>query len=342
MTSPALHWQLTWDHGEATVYALGGMLAPVRFGLGDGQSVSPMHVAPWASLQDQTLPGLLRGLRGEWPCLPFGTTQVPAGLGADWEARDADDPWDHGYAAHHPWSLLARDRHRLHLGISYPAEHPIERLERILRVAPGAPALEMELIVHARRDVRLPFALHPSFAVPDSGVELVDAKFAAAYSYPVQAEPGVSCLIPGGMSNSLQRMPGRNGPLDLTRFPLPFATEELLQLAMCRSPLVLRYLQSRIEVLLDWDCEALPDVMLWISNGGRRGTPWNGRHFALGVEPVNGFFDLGRVLVPPPDHPLRTRRGLLFSAATPRRIRYRLWARQATAADEARDRTASA
>ena len=34
-------------HGEAEVQSLGGMLAPVRFDIGNGRSVSPMQVAPW-------------------------------------------------------------------------------------------------------------------------------------------------------------------------------------------------------------------------------------------------------------------------------------------------------
>ena len=69
---------LGWAHGALTVQRLGAMLAPITFVLADGRQVSPMHVAPWANAPGtETLPGILRKLRGEWPCVPFGYS-VPA------------------------------------------------------------------------------------------------------------------------------------------------------------------------------------------------------------------------------------------------------------------------
>lgn len=69
---------LSWAHGILTVQRLGAMLAPVTFLLADGRQASPMHIAPWSSDPEaETLPGILRKLRGEWPCVPFGYS-VPA------------------------------------------------------------------------------------------------------------------------------------------------------------------------------------------------------------------------------------------------------------------------
>lgn len=34
-------------------------------------------------------------------------------------------------------------------------------------------------------------------------------------------------------------------------------------------------------------------MLLWMSNRGRRFAPWNGRHLALGMEPICSAFDLG-------------------------------------------------
>ena len=72
------------------------------------------------------------------------------------------------------------------------------------------------------------------------------------------------------------------------------------------------------------DPAVLRGTLLWISNGGRDYAPWSGKNFALGVEPVNGFFDLGRVVTPPQDHPLAGRLGSTFKAGEPRTIQYRL------------------
>jgi hypothetical protein len=320
-------WTLKWAHGEATAQSLGGMLAPVRFELGGGRTVSPLYVAPWGD--DARWPGLLRALRGEWPCLPFGAVTAPPGLPLGLETRNAADTWNHGYGANHMWRLVEKVADRLTLRIDYPSEGEIERLERIIEVDPEAPALAVSLTVHARRDVVLPFALHPTFAIPDEGIEVLACPHQSVHSYPVAPEPGISRSSPNQTSASLKEIATATGPMDVTRLPLLDKTEELLQIAGCRPPFVLRYSAQQADVLLDWNSEELPDALLWISNGGRAYEPWSGRNFALGVEPAQSFFDLGRVVTPPADHPLAGRTGLAFRAGVPRTISYRLSARSA-------------
>jgi hypothetical protein len=318
-------WTLKWAHGEATAQSLGGMLAPVQFDLGGGRTVSPLYVAPW--LDDVRWPGLLRALRGEWPCLPFGTVVAPAGLPPSFETRNATDAWNHGYGANHMWRLVEKAAHRLTLRVDYPSEAEIESLERTIEVDPEAPALIVSLTVHARKDVVLPFALHPTFATPDEGIEVLACPHQAIHSYPVPPEPGVSRTLPNQTFASLKELPTATGLMDVTRLPLSEHTEELLQIAGCRPPFVLRYSAQQADVLLDWNPDVLPDALLWISNGGRTYAPWSGGNFALGVEPAQSFFDLGRVVIPPADHPLAGRMGLAFRADMPRTISYRLSAR---------------
>ncbi|MFM0741074.1 hypothetical protein PQQ51_27850 [Paraburkholderia xenovorans] len=319
-------WTLRWPHGEAEVQALGGMLAPVRFELGGGRSISPLQVAPWED--DPHLPGIMRALRGEWPCLPFGMVEAPLCLPPDFRLRDADDSWVHGYGANHMWEWVEQSEHMLKLQIEYPPGSEIERLERTISVQPDAPALIVSLTVHARRDTILPFALHPTFAVPSGGVEILACAFDAIHSYPVAQEAGVSRILPNRTISSLKEIPATYGMMDATCLPLPRATEELVQIAGCKPPFVLRYPEQQADVFLDWDAEDLPDALLWISNGGRTHEPWSGRHFAVGVEPTHSFFDLGRVVIPPADHPLADRAGLVFRVGRPRTITYRLSARE--------------
>ena len=144
----------------------------------------------------------------------------------------------------------------------------------------------------------------------------------------MQAEPGVSRLRPGLVASTLKALPAEGGTtLDVTRLPLPFKTEELLQVADCKPPFVLRYAAQDAEVLLDWDTTQLPDALLWISNGGRAHAPWAGTHYALGIEPDNSCFDLTSVATPQESHPLAKRTGLQLRAGVPLRIAYRLSAR---------------
>jgi hypothetical protein len=64
--------------------------------------------------------------------------------------------------------------------------------------------------------------------------------------------------------------------------------------------------------------------MLWMSNRGRPEFPWQGQHVALGAEPVNSVFDLGRVARPPAGHPLADRLGIALQAGKTWRTRYRI------------------
>ena len=92
-------------------------------------------------------------------------------------------------------------------------------------------------------------------------------------------------------------------------------------------PLELRYVDRHWTLQLDWDRTLLPDLMLWVSHRGRTAAPWNGRHWALGVEPVNGVFDLGRVTTPPSGHASARHAGVSLHPDWPCTLHYRLQAR---------------
>lgn len=324
-------WQLEWSFGTAEVQALGGMLAPVTFRLADGRSLQPMQIAPWAGTKEAAgLPAIMQRLRGDWPCVPFGGPAVPPGLPDDWVGKTPDDDWQHGFGANHAWHAFESRPGTLGIAIDYPETSAIARVERRFVADPNAARLDIELSIHARRPVQIPLALHPTLRVPREPGHLVleTAPHGTIYTYPVPTEPGVSKLTPNATAESLARMPGADRVLDLTRLPLPFTTEELVLVtdigARSDSPtVVLHYLDENVRLGLWWDKAALPDVMLWISNGGRRAVPWSGRHYALGVEPVNSLFDLGRIASVPPSHPLASRTGVTLDPARPWSMRYR-------------------
>ncbi|GGP24806.1 hypothetical protein [Silvimonas amylolytica] len=317
-------WTIDWAWGEATVQALGGMLAPVTFELANGQRIQPMQIAPWGDPPDPQWPGVLRQLRGEWPCVPFGMANAPKNTDPAWPKANDANPHDHGYGANHEWQLVHQTSDALLVAINYPAGDPVARLEREIRPDPDSPALTVTLTIHVRQPIRLPVALHPTFAVPQSGLEVIACPVESIHTYPEPTEAGVSRLLPDRSASSLKALPATTGTLDVTRLPLPFATEELLQLRGCKPPFVLRYPGWKAQVELDWDTSQLPDALIWVSNGGRAFAPWSGRHYALGVEPLNSFFDLARVLTPPASHPLADRAGLLIHPGQPAMIRYTL------------------
>lgn len=333
---PADARSIDWAHGRLTLNRLGAMLAPVVFTAPGQPDFSPMQIAPWhAEPVGAAQVGLMRGLRGDWPCVPFGRTDRPVDLPAGWSARTPHDDWGHGYSAHHDWDWLAIDDPlTLTLTIALPDADPIARLTRTVRARPDATVVDLGLCIEARVPCTLPVALHPTLRLDAGRVALDLPAHGPGLTYPVPAEPGRSRLAPDQRFDRLDAVPTTDGPpADLTRFPQPQESEDLLQLIALGGPVTARYLDCGWALELDWDRALLPDLMLWVSHRGRLYPPWNGRHLALGVEPVCGVFDLGRVAAPPADHPLSARTGLALTPGQPLVVRSRFSARPLSAAE---------
>jgi len=242
------------------------MLGPVLFRLPDGRKVSPLHVAPWAGdPQAASLPGILRALRGDFVCVPFGADRALA-LAGDWAHLSCPAPEKPG-APHGPSSnaVWKRQDDGLHLTLVYPDDSPVSLLDRVIRPDPDCPAIDMVLTLHIRRD------LAPA------------ARFADLAAVPLTA----------------------GGTADLSRLPLPYATEELVQLTDAGGRATLTWPGEGFRAHLTWDAGHFPDLILWVSNRGRAAFPWNGRHQALGLEPVCAAFDLGTRISAGPN-PLQT------------------------------------
>lgn len=324
--------RLSWDHGSAEVQTLGAMLGPVSLRLDHERELEVMHVAPWSGTTGAAgLPGMLRRLRGEWPCVPFGRADRPRDLPEGWTSRSASDAWAHGFSANHHWSCLEAGPTRVHLGIDYPEQSPVARMERIVEADPNAPALTMTLRIWARTAARVPAGLHPTFRIPGvpGRVQVELGQHEGIFSYPANPPGAISRLLPDTRSDCLRQMAGVDGMLDLSHLPLAAPSEELLQVKGLSgsgnsAPFMLRYLDYGAAVGMWWDREQLPDLMLWISNGGRINYPWMSRHLALGAEPVNSLFDLGRVADAPPGHALADRLGLMLSPERPWQTSYRI------------------
>ena len=72
-------WRLASAQVEAFVTEMGGHLGPVTFER-KGRRLQPYSVAPWAEEPtDPALPPILKALRGDFFCLPFGGNETPFG-----------------------------------------------------------------------------------------------------------------------------------------------------------------------------------------------------------------------------------------------------------------------
>lgn len=289
---------LAWGSGSLSIERLGGMLGPTSFVLPDGRHVAPFQIAPWADEgRGEDLPGVLRRLRGEWPCVPFGSDADRPALDG-WPRSIASttiDPFPHGFSSNHEWQFTEATSSRISLSIAYPETHPIVSLERRVSPDPAGPAIDFELVVNVRTDCELPIGLHPCFRLPAApGTMLIEAEPAkGSTTFPVAADAS-SIFARGQFLDRWSEVPLLDGSmLDVSRVPLSHPTEEVLQLLDMPGYASIRNIAESYRVRLSWNPEHYPSALLWFSNRGRQMAPWNGRHLALGLEPVCAAFDLG-------------------------------------------------
>jgi len=290
---------LTWRHGVVSAQALGGMVGPTSFLLPDGCPVSPFHVAQWFNEPDVLAGGgLIAGLRGEWPCVPFGYPMPVENFPPAWQAamESAGTPGEvHGYASNHDWSFGEATPNEIALDIDYPRDDAIARLERIIRPDPDAAALDFTLRVHARRATREPIALHGCFRLPVTagGARLAPGRFATGRTHPGRVEPGAGLFAADRQFDSLTAVPALGGgTVDASALPFGQPVEELLQLDGIDGSFGLLNEAEGYRMRFTWDAEVLPSVLLWFSNRGRSAAPWNGRHLCIGIEPLCSPFGL--------------------------------------------------
>lgn len=325
---------MKWDCGEAHFQRLGGMLGPVRFDLKNGRSVSPLHIAPWENENLDAQPGILRRLRGDWPCVPFGYPSAEP-LPSNWssQAKDVGKPkapeHPHGFCSNHDWTVTACETGSMTTSIRYPDDNPIESVERVIAGSKGQAEILCSLTITPRHTCQLPLGLHPVFRLPEEqgAMELDVGPHRSVWSHPLDEEGGISLVQPNRQWGSFESLTDRGGaPLSLRRLPMDGQSETLLLLSGVCGRVKLTNHAEGYRVTLSWDAGLLPSLMLWISNRGRQSAPWNGRHLALGLEPVRAAFDLGTEISSRwnPLHLEQVPTAYSFTAGTPLTTQYKI------------------
>lgn len=313
---------------DAAVTELGGHLGPVTFSLGK-KKVSPFSVAPWwnEKLEPGT-PALLRALRGDFFCLPFG------GNGKAWHGEQHPP---HGEVANAKWKFesLKRGDGEVSLRLSLKTKVRAGHVQKTIRLVDGHSVVYQEHVVSGMSG---PMSLghHAMLKFPDreGAGRLSTSKVALGQVFvePVELpeQRGYSVLKAGAVFDDLERVPDITGATaDLSRYPARRGFEDIVMLV------------ADARVRIGWNAVAFPEegyvwfalrdprvltnTVLWISNGGRHYPPWNGRHVnVLGVEDVTAWFHYGlaQSAEPNPMTALGYKTHQVLNAREPLRVRY--------------------
>lgn len=292
----ALSWRFSADRVKAWLTREGGKLAPVEFRLGR-KVIQPYAIAPWRP--DEVGPGappVLRNLRGDFFCAPFGGNSQP------WHGERHTV---HGETASAPWTLVGVQRADGVVRLTARIQTKVRRG----RVVKAIELRDGETNVYCRHVLEgytgsLCLGHHAMLRFPaEDGSGLVAvAPFRRGQVCPVPteraAQGGYQSLSFGAVFRRLDRVPlATGGNADLSRYPARAGYEDLVMVSGPSGPLGWTAVSFPAEGYL-WfglkDPAVLPSTVLWHSNGGRHYAPWSGRHRrVLGLEEVAGNFAFG-------------------------------------------------
>lgn len=264
----------------------GGQLAPVTFMLGD-RVVSPYSLSPWKPAEiDPELPVLLKNLRGDFLCLPFGP-------------QDGGEP--HGETANHNWELVSETNQSLVMEIN--ASDVSGKIIKTISLRDGETALYVEHLIEGVEG-RWSYGTHPILdlsEIPDGEGRVSISPFTWASVYPEvfsnPADGANQALKIGAIFSDLSEVPlADGGTTDLTRYPARPATDDLVMMvskpATAEQPfawsacLMDGYVWFALKNPVDF-----PATLFWLSNGGRSAAPWDSRHTCrIGIEEVCSYF----------------------------------------------------
>ncbi len=286
-------WRIATSEVEAFVTQTGGHVGPVTFRVGD-RKIRPFAVAPWAEEEtDRSLPPILKVLRGDFFCLPFGGNATPF--------KGERHPV-HGETANARWRLESAAAGELHLSLATRIR--AGRVDKYISLRRGQTAVYQRHVISGMSGP-MNLGHHAMLKFPDApGSGLIStSRFLRGQVAPLPlenpAERGYFCLRPGATFASLERVRTQTGELtDLSRYPARRGFEDLVLLQSDdRQPLAWTAVTFPGEGYA-WfalkDPRVLRQTILWLSNGGRHYAPWNGRHAGvLGLEEVTSYFHYG-------------------------------------------------
>jgi hypothetical protein len=289
-------WQLSTSTVKAYVTQSGGHLGPVSFEL-EGRTVTPYALAPWAEEETVAdLPRILKVLRGDFFCLPFGGNDEPF---------QGEQHPPHGETANSNWhfeSLQMNDSTRLHLSLETTIRSG--RVDKMIELREGHTALYCRHVVSGMSGP-MNLGHHAMLKFPEEpGSGLVSTSgFTFGQVFPgnfeVAAEGGYSLLKAGATFDALESVPTVNGEVaDLSRYPARKGYEDLVMLQTDQSQpfgwtAVVFPAENYVWFSLK-DPQVLRGTVFWMSNGGRHYEPWSGRHTSvMGLEEVTSYFHSG-------------------------------------------------
>jgi len=280
-------WSIQSDRASLAVTETGAHLSDVRFALGDGRTIEPMHTSPWEhEALPPDVPPILRVLRGDFFCAPFAESDV-----IPTETRA------HGLTANGTWQVTGQTQRTLDLlldgdvmGATITGHYEVKSGQAAVyqrhTITGGNGRIPMahHAMLKADPPLQLAFGPHVWAGTPSTAPEL-PPNGRSILAYPQDITDLTRALLADG------------GTADITTYPFADGHEDVWMIA---TDATASFGWSAATSPDGWvwfalkDPRILPGTVLWLSNGGRTYPPWSARHrHVIGIEEVRSYFANG-------------------------------------------------
>jgi len=292
-------WLIRNKDVELAVTQLGGHMAPVTFYRAGKSPVQPYYINPWHAEELKIDEPVLRPLRGDFFCMPFGEN-AEASRGAKHDV--------HGEPAGGKWTLVSAEAAGdvKTLALSMRTRSPAGKITKRLSLVNGQNIVYVQHTLEGFSE-RMPLGHHATLAMPqrEESVHVATSPIRFGRTNPTLTEDATAGQYQSVAPNRRFRSPSQvqllwRRPLagDFTAYPTRKGFGDLV--ALFNKPMPGRpawttatYEDEGFLWFSLKDPAVLPTTLLWVANCGRHDPPWNGRNQCLGLEDICGFFAEG-------------------------------------------------
>lgn len=265
-----------------------GHLFPVRFFFGN-TIIEPMHIAPWVKEElDPSVPPMLKYLRGDFFCAPFGESDILP-----------DEKRGHGASANEKWDCINSSASSIQFKLTKQICGAV--LFKEISISEG------ESVIYQKHTFtggsgKLPVGHHAMLKINSRvWLSFSDFIYGGTPPQPVETDPekGRSILKYSQQFNHLSLMKKSDSEIiDASVYPFAENHEDLYMLISEKNlPFAWSAASCPSEGWLWFSIknrDILPNTVIWLSNGGRYYPPFSSRHKnVIGIEETASFFHLG-------------------------------------------------
>lgn len=310
----AAGWTLKGGDVELFLTEQGGQHAPVTFFAASDRPVRPYYLTPWQGKQlEPALIGLLRNLRGDFFCLPFGGNA---------DEYHGECHQCHGETAAGQWHLAKAGEHddgvtvfEFELDTKIRPAHVVKHIE----LHRGHAALYVKHTVSGMSG-KMPYGHHAILHMPEENEKMyfsagefdLGMTPSSLFSDPKNWE--YQFMASGAEFDRLSAIPTRfkePEKYDFSVYPSPAGYTDLM--ALLKKPSAFpawsaaAYPQRGYLFFSLKNAAELPSTTIWVANSGRYAYPWNGVTRCFAIEETCSYFADG--LKPSVEENALTRKG---------------------------------